>query len=152
MEGWVILSKSLLQLSADGWGLFPPCSLTWEQTMVGVIAIMVTSFKRTYASRLQLPGLLYSVPLNHWQATVDPHLCWGFLDTYRQVWISLLWGHSSFLLCPGAHKVLFVPSKHVLLQSCGISVIKSCWSSNSNSLGVLSAFAGSPGWENCYGP
>ena len=38
-------------------------------------------------------------------------LAWGLLDTHRQVWFSLLWGHCSFLLAPGAHKVLFVPSK-----------------------------------------
>ena len=127
MEGWVILSKSLIQLSADRWGLFPPCSLTWEQAMVRVMAVMVTFFKSTYVSMLQLPGLLYSV-LNHWQPTVDPHLWWRFLDTYRKVWLSLLWGHCSFLLCPDAHKVLFVPSKRLFLQSCGSSVIKSHWS------------------------
>ena len=150
--GVVILSKSLIQLSPDRWGLFLPSSLTWEQTMVGVMAVMVTSFKSTYVSMLQLPGLLYSVPPNHWQATVDPHFCWRFLDTYRQVWLSLLWGHCSFLLCPGAHKVLFVPSKRLFLQSCGSSVIKSHWSWKSNSLGILSDFAGSPGWENCCGP
>ena len=31
---------------------------------------------------------------------------------------SLLWGHCSFLLSPGAHKVLFVPSKSLFPQSC----------------------------------
>ena len=31
---------------------------------------------------------------------------------------SLLWGHCSFLLGPGAHKVLFVPSKRLFPQSC----------------------------------
>ncbi|KAB0353588.1 hypothetical protein FD755_023712, partial [Muntiacus reevesi] len=35
----------------------------------------------------------------------------SFLDTHRQVWLSLLWGHCSFLLGHGVHKVLFVPSK-----------------------------------------
>ena len=35
-----------------------------------------------------------------------------------QVWVSLLWGHCSFLLDPGAHKVLFVPSKSLFPQSC----------------------------------
>ena len=35
--------------------VFPPCSLAWGQTMVGVMA---TSSKRTYASMLHLPGLL----------------------------------------------------------------------------------------------
>ena len=35
----------------------------------------------------------------------------GLLETHRQVWVSLLWGHYSFLLGPGVHMVLFVPSK-----------------------------------------
>ena len=60
-------------------------------------------------------------------------------------------GHCSFLLGPGAHKVLFVPSKSLLPQSCGSSVIKSPWPPMSNSLGVLSPFATSPGWEICHG-
>ena len=38
--------------------------------------------------------------------------------TLRQVWVSLLWGHCSFLLGPGVHKVLFVPSKSLFPQSC----------------------------------
>ena len=35
-----------------------------------------------------------------------------------QVWVSLLWGHCSFLLGPGAHKFLFVPSESLFPQSC----------------------------------
>ena len=38
--------------------------------MVGVTEVVATSFKRTYASMLQLPGLLYSVPLTPPQATL----------------------------------------------------------------------------------
>ena len=34
-----------------------------------------------------------------------------------QVSVSLLWGHCSFLLGPGAHKVLFVPAKSLFSQS-----------------------------------
>ena len=83
----------------------------------------------------RLPGLLYSVPLTPQQATVNPHLHWRLLDTHRQVWLSLLWGHCSFLLGPSGHKVLFVPSKSLFPQFCGSSIIKSHWSSKSNSLG-----------------
>ena len=32
-----------------GRAMFPPCCLTWDQTMVEVIKIMATSFKRAYA-------------------------------------------------------------------------------------------------------
>ena len=92
--------------------------------MVGIMAAMVTSFKKTYASMPQFLGMLYSVPLTPQQATVNPHLHWRFLDTHRQVWLSLLWGHFSLLLGPGAHKFLFVTSKSLFPQSCGSSVIK----------------------------
>ena len=84
-------------------------------------------------------ALLYSMPLNLQQATVNPHLHWRLLDTHRQVWISLLCGHCSFLLSPGVQKVLFVPSNSLFLQTCVSFVI--------SSLGVLSPFARSPGWE-----
>ena len=109
--------------------------------MVGIMAAMVTSFKKTYASMLQLLGMLYSVPLTPQQATVDPCLCWSLLDTHRQVWLFLFWGHCSFLLGPGAHKVLFMPSKHLFPQSCVSPVIKSHWPSKSNPPRVLSPFA-----------
>ena len=38
------------------------------------------------------------MPLIPWQATVNPRLCRRLLDPHRQVWLSLLWGHCSFLL------------------------------------------------------
>ena len=40
------------------------------------------------------------------------------LNAHRQVWVTLLWGHCSFLLGPGVYKVLFVPSKSLFPQSC----------------------------------
>ena len=58
------------------------------------------------------------MPLNLQQATTDPHLRWRLLDTHRQVWVRLLWVNCSFLLGPGVHKVLFVPSKILFPQSC----------------------------------
>ena len=48
-------------------------------------------------------ALPHSVPTNLQQATADPRLHWRLLDTHRQIWISLLWGHCSFLLGPGVH-------------------------------------------------
>ena len=61
--------------------------------------------------------LLHSVPPALQRATANPHLRRRLLDTHGQVWISLLWGHCSFLLGPGAHKVSFVPPR-VFPQSC----------------------------------
>ena len=73
--------------------------------MVEVMKIMVTF------SKGPMHALLHSVPLTLQQAPANPHLHQKPLDTHGQVWASLLWGHCSFLLGPGAHKVLFVPSK-----------------------------------------
>ena len=66
---------------------------------------MATSFKRS------MHALPHTVPPTLPRATTDPHLHRRLLDTPRQVWVSLLWGRCSFPLGPGAHKVLFVPSK-----------------------------------------
>ena len=52
------------------------------------------------------------------QAAANQRLCQTVLDTHRQVKVSLLWGHCSFLLGPGTHKVLFVPSESLFPQSC----------------------------------
>ena len=38
--------------------------------------------------------LLHSVPRTLQQATANPRICWRLLDTHRQVWVSLLWGHN----------------------------------------------------------
>ena len=63
-------------------------------------------------------ALQHSVPPTLHQATADPRLHRRLLDTYGQVWVSLLWGHWSFLLGPGVHKVLLVPSKSLFPRSC----------------------------------
>ena len=74
--------------------------------------IMATSFKKSHQA------LPHSVPPTLQPATADPCLLWRLPDTHGQVWVSLLWGYCSFLLGPGAHKVLFVPSKSLFPQSC----------------------------------
>ena len=85
--------------------------------MVGIMTVVVTSFKRTSASTLGLPGLFVSVSLTLRQATVDPRLRQRLLDIHRQVWLSLLWGHRSVILGPGVSTVLSVPSNSLFPQS-----------------------------------
>ena len=69
--------------------------------------------------------LLFPVPVSLQQVTTNPYLCRRPSDTCRQVWFSLLWGHCSFPVVPGARKVLFVPPRSICLPSpCGCSVIK----------------------------
>ena len=87
-----------------------------------------------------------------WGQTVDPHLHNRLLDTHRQAWLSLLWGHCSFLLAPGLLAQGFVCAlQGPVSPVCGSSVIKSHCPPKSNSLRVLSPFAGYPGWEICFG-
>ena len=56
--------------------------------------------------------------------TVYTCLHWWLLDTHRQVWLSLLWGHCSFLLGPCAHKAFFLLFKRLFLQFCESLIIK----------------------------
>ena len=121
-----MLNKSLIQFSVDGQGCIP--SLLFD-------------LRPNYGGCNEENGdLLQKVPCMHCltqcpqpccgpcqqQATTDPCLCQRLLDTHRQVLVSLLWGYCSFLLGPGVHKVLFVPSKSLFPQSCvssGCSVV-----------------------------
>ena len=105
-----MLSKSLIQFSGDGWSCVPSLLFTWGQTMVEVMKIMATSFKRshTYTATLSAP----STAAGHCQPTPP-------LETPGHSQASL--GQSlleSLLLSPGVHKVLFVPSKSLFPQSC----------------------------------
>ena len=66
--------------------------------MVEVMKIMVTS------SEAPMQALLHSLSPTLQQATTDTCLHWRLPDTHRQVWVSPLWGHCSFLLGLGAHR------------------------------------------------
>ena len=73
-------------------------------------------------------ALLHSVPLTLQQATANPHLHWRLLDTHRQVWVSLWWGHCSFLLGPAAQGSVCA------LQE---SISQPCVSSGSSVVGLM---------------
>ena len=73
---------------------------------------MVTSFKMSHVHTAILSAP--NPTAGHHRPTPPRRL----LDTHGQVWVSLLWGHCSFLLGPGAHKFLFVPSQNLFPQSC----------------------------------
>ena len=107
-----MLSKSLIQFSVDGQGYVP--SLLFD-------------LRSNYSGGNEDNGdLLQKVPCRHcctqWpQPCSRPsltHPSARLLDTHGQVWVSLLLGYCSFLLGPGVHKVLFVPSKSLFPQSC----------------------------------
>ena len=75
--------------------------------MIGVMVVMATSFKRTYTRTVVGSTLIPQ------QNSVDTRLHLRLPSTHKQVRLSLLWDHCSFLLDPGVHKVLFVLSKGV---------------------------------------
>ena len=107
-----MLSKSLIQFSVDGWGCVP---------------FLLFGLRPDYGrdngdlpSKELSPALLvvFSAPKateGHSPPPPPPEL----LDTHRQDWLRLLWRHCSFLLAPGVHNVLIVPSKHLFPQSYG---------------------------------
>ena len=125
LMGGAMLSKPLIQFSVDGRGCVPSLLLTWGQTMV-VMEIMVTPFKSSQSCTATLSA---SDPAaGHRQPT-------PLSETLGHSQAGLgLWGHCTFLLGPGAHKVLFMLSKSLFPQSRVSSVIKSHWPPKSNSL------------------
>ena len=87
--------------------------------MVEVMKIMATSFKRCHACT----AVVSAPNPASGQCQFTPPL---ETPGHVQVSVSFLWGHCSLLLSPGAHKVLFVPSKSLFPQSCvsyGSSVV-----------------------------
>ena len=99
--------------------------------------------------------LQHSVPPTLEQATTDPCLCWRLLDTHGHVWISFLWGHCSFLLGPGAHKVLFVPSKNLFPQSCvssGCSMVRLMATSFKRAYAIPGLFHPEHLWQSTADP
>ena len=114
--------------------------------MVGLMAVMTTSFKRTYARMRGLPGLLYLVPLTLGRplsthtSTRDSWTLTGksgsvsYRDTAPFSWLPV---HTKFVCALQEYVSL------VLCKFCNqISL-----ASKENILGVLSPFARSPGWE-----
>ena len=105
--GRTMISKSITQFSVDGWNCVPSLLLTWVQTMVEVVKIMRIN-------------LLQKIPYTYCY-THCPKSCSKAPPTHISTGDSLtLLGKSgsvfcgyrcSFLLGPGAHKVLYLPSK-----------------------------------------
>ena len=107
-----MLSKSLIQFSVDGWSCVPSLLFDLGPNSGGGNVIMVMSFIRSPAHTATLSA--HDPAAGHFRLTAP-------LETPGHSWASLgqfLVGHCSFLLCPGAYKVLFVPSKSLFSQSC----------------------------------
>ena len=89
------LSKSLIQFSIERWGSIPS---------------LLFNLRPNYGGSNDDNGNL-PVPSTLQQATAHPCFCWGHLDTHRHVWVSLLWGHCSFLLVQRHTRFCFCPPR-----------------------------------------
>ena len=95
-----------------------------------------------------MPGLLESVLLKPWQATVHTRLQQTLLNTH---W-PLSWPHCSLILGPSAHKVVSVPSKRLFPLSCGSSVTKPTGLQNQIRWEFSVPLLGPQGGESVLGP
>ena len=85
--------------------VFPPCYLTWGNE------------DNWTSSKGPMQALLYSVPPTLQKAFIEPRLHQRLLATHRQVWVSLFWGHCSFLLILVFTRFCLCPPS-VFPQSC----------------------------------
>ena len=141
LVGRAVLSKTWIQLSADGWGYAPlPVScLAWGDPVLESIAFCSRTIGDLQES-LECP-CLHGRPLPAQASTGDPQTPTGMSDSvFCGVTPPFLWDLvcTRFCLCP--LRISCFP------QSYGSSVIKSHWPSKSDSLGIPSPLARSPGW------
>ena len=98
-----MLSKSLVQFSVDGQGCVPSLLFDLRPNYGGGNERNSDLQKVPCTAALSAPS-----PAAGPRPPTPPQRPLG---TPGQVWVSLLWGHCSFLLGPGVHKILFVPPK-----------------------------------------
>ena len=88
-----MLIKSLIQFSVDGWGCVFSLLFTWGQTVVEVMKIMATSFKRSYAGTTALCAC------NCWAGRCQPACA---RDSWTLMGKSGSVSRGSLLLSPGS--------------------------------------------------
>ena len=118
-----MFSKSLIEFSVDGWGCVPFLLFTWGQTMVEVMKIIGTSFKRSHACTAALSAP--NPEAGHHRPTPP-------LETPGHSQASL--GQSlegSLLLYPGSWCI------KVSVCACQESISQSCVSSGSSMVGLM---------------
>ena len=100
-----MLSKSFIQFSVDGWSCVPSLLFTWGQTMVEVMNLMVTSFKRSHActATLNAPNQPCSRPPLIHSSTGDSWILPGKSGSVScgvTALFSWVLVHTRFCLCP----------------------------------------------------
>ena len=111
--GGTMLSTSLIQFSINGWGCVPSLLFGLRPNYGRGNGGNASLLQKTFDW-----AVVFSSPTLQ-QATAEPRLCWRLLNSHRQVWFSLLWGHCSFLLgCTGFVCVLQESVSPVLCKFC----------------------------------
>ena len=110
--GGATLSKSLIQFSVDGWSCVPTLLFGLRPNYGGGNEDNGDPIQKVPSCTAALSAP--NPAAGHHRPMPAPRL----LDTHGQVWDTLLWGRCSFLLGPGACKVLCVPSQSLFPQSC----------------------------------
>ena len=130
-----------------GGAVFPPCWPVFGRGNVGNGNLLQKGLCQHTA-----PITVVFSAADPWKAIVKPHLCQRLLDTHKHVWLSLLWGHSSFQLgswcVQGFVCALQGSISPVLWKFCNQIPL----AFKVKFPGVLSPFTRSPGLEICCGP
>ena len=109
-ENWVLLCKSLIQFSANGWTVFPPYSLAWSSPVLESADSMVRlkSSKMTHASASTSQDCCCQCTLPHGRPLLTCLHNQRLPNTHRQVSVSCgitvpfpwVLVHTRFCLCP----------------------------------------------------
>ena len=101
-----MLSKSLIQFSVDGRGYVPSLLFDLRANYGGGNEDNADLLQKVPCTHFgtECPQPCSRLPLTHASAR-DSWILMG-----KSIWVSLMWGHGSFLLGPGAHKVFLSPS------------------------------------------
>lgn len=120
LVGRVMLSKSLIKISADEWGCSPLSCLAWGNPVLESIGSMIglkATSTRTYANG-EASRTAATVCLCPWSRPLSTHLH-RRPQTFRgRSDPGLFWGHCSFSLVLVVHRILLCPSGVCFFQSC----------------------------------
>ena len=108
--GWTMLSKSLIQLSIDEWVCVPSLLFDLRPNSGGGNEDNGYLLQKVPCTHCSVPN----PAAGHLQPKLLPETPGQIMGKSG----SVSWGHCSFLLGPGVHKVLFVPSKCLFPKSC----------------------------------
>ena len=131
-----------------GRAVLPPCcllGLRWSSPGVHRLDGRAKGYLQKDLGRHPPPGLLLANAPIPMQAAANPQLFKGPSDTPREVGPSLLWGHCSFPWILGCTRICLCPLRVCVSPILWKFCIKSCCPSKSDSLGIASPFARSPG-------